>query len=116
MFHELTCAAHEQQARDGFPGIKCRYLSPAQILARLQVTRDIIAGCERQLRMPGGRGARACCQLAPGYRRSLGTIVLCYELTPRVAGAAASVTESQGKELEGYFRAIGVDPIANYAN
>jgi len=46
----------------------------------------------------------------------IGTIVLCYELSPRVAGAVASVTESPGKELEGHFRAIGVDRIANYAN
>ena len=34
LFHEFTCAAREQQARDGFRGSWCRCPVPAQALAR----------------------------------------------------------------------------------
>jgi hypothetical protein len=47
LFHELTCPALEQEARDGFAGTWCRCPVPARILARVQVTRDIIADWER---------------------------------------------------------------------
>jgi len=82
LFHELTCPALEQEARDGFPGTWCRCPVPAQILARVEVTRDIIADCERQLRMPGS-GAPGTPPAAAGVRKVLGAMALDYELSPR---------------------------------
>ncbi len=82
LFHELTCPALEQEARDGFPGTWCRCPVPARILARVQVRRDIIADCERQLRLPGS-GAPGWPPAAAGVRKVLGAMALDYELSPR---------------------------------
>jgi hypothetical protein len=82
LFHELTCPAAEQEARDGFPGTWCRCPVPARILARVQVTRDIIADCERQLRVPGS-GMPCRLPAAAGVRKVLGAMALDYELSSR---------------------------------
>jgi hypothetical protein len=82
LFHELTCPADEQEARDGFPGLWCRCPVPARTLARVQATRDIIADCERQLRMPGSM-APGMLPAAAGVRQVLGAVALGYELSPR---------------------------------
>jgi hypothetical protein len=83
LFHEFTCPAEEQQARDGFPGTWCRCPVPAQILARVQVTRDIIAGCGRQLRRPGSGAPGVLPAAAAGIPKILGAIALSYEQDPR---------------------------------
>jgi hypothetical protein len=82
LFHELTCPALEQEARDGFPGLRCRCPVPARILARVQATRDIIADCEQQLRVPGG-GTPGTPPAAAAVRKVLGAMALDYELSPR---------------------------------
>jgi hypothetical protein len=80
LFHEFTCAAQGQQARDGLPGSWCRCPVPAQTLARGQVTRDIIARCEQQLRQPVRPGTLSRADEIP---KILGAIALPYELDPR---------------------------------
>ena len=82
LFHEFTCPADEQEARDGFRGLWCRCPVPARTLARVQVTRDIVADCERQLRAPGC-GAAGALRAAAGARKVLGAVAAGYELSPR---------------------------------
>jgi hypothetical protein len=82
LFHEFTCPDQEQQPSDGSPGIWCRCPVPAQTLARLQVTRDIIAACERRVRTPGS-GAPGLRPAAAAIPKILGAIALPYELDPR---------------------------------
>ena len=82
LFHEFTCPAQDQRAGSGSPGSWCRCPVPARALARLQVTRDIIAGCERQLRTPGG-GTPGTLPAADQILTILGAIALPYELDPR---------------------------------
>jgi hypothetical protein len=82
LFHELTCPAEEQEARDGFPGTWCRCPVPAAILARVQATRDIVADCERQLRTPGSE-VPGVLPAAAGVRKVLGAVALDYELSRR---------------------------------
>jgi len=82
LFHEFTCPADEQEARDGFQGMWCHCPVPARILARVQVTRDIVADCERQLRVPGS-GAAGVLPATAGARKVLGAVALDYELSPR---------------------------------
>ncbi len=81
LLHELTCPALEQEARDGFPSTWCRCPVPARILAQVEVTRDIIADCERQLRMTGS-GAPGTPPAAAGVGKVLGAMALDYELSP----------------------------------
>jgi hypothetical protein len=82
LFHEFTCAAHEQQARDGFPGSWCRCPVPAQAHARAQAARGIIAGCERQLSTPASR-APGMLAADDGVMKVLGAMALSYEQDPR---------------------------------
>jgi hypothetical protein len=82
LFHEFTCAAHAQQARDGFPDSWCRCPVPAQTLARAQAIRDIIADCERQLSTPGNRSP-SMLQADDEIRKVLGAIALSREQDPR---------------------------------
>jgi hypothetical protein len=82
LFHEFTCPALEQQARDGFPGSWCRCPVPAQVLARVQAARDIIADCERQLRMAGSE-APGMAPATARIQKVLGAMALDYELDPR---------------------------------
>jgi hypothetical protein len=82
LFHEFACSAGKQQARDGFPGSRCRCPVPARALGRCQATRDIIANCERQLRRPG-TGTPGLRPVADQILQVLGAIALPYELDPR---------------------------------
>jgi hypothetical protein len=82
LFHELTCPTQEQQARDGLPASRCRCPLPAQTLTRVQVTRDIIADCGRQLNRTGSR-APGMLPAAEQVPRILGALALAYQQHPR---------------------------------
>jgi hypothetical protein len=82
LFHEFTCPAQEQLAGGVLQGTWCRCPVPARILARVQAARDIIAGCERQLRTAGS-GAPGMPPAAAGIQAVLGAMTLDYELDPR---------------------------------
>jgi hypothetical protein len=83
LFHELTCPAQEQQqASDGCPASWCRCPVPAQILTRVQMTRDIIADCGRQLNRPGSR-APGMLPAAEQVAKILGALALAYQQHPR---------------------------------
>jgi hypothetical protein len=82
LFHEFTCTADAQRAGDGLPGSWCRCPVPAQTLTRGQVTRDIIADCERQLCTPGS-GTPGMLPAADRIPKILGALALSYQQHPQ---------------------------------
>lgn len=61
LFHELTCPADEQEARDGFPGLWCRCPGPGPDPRPGAGDPGIIAGWRRRLACPlAPAGKRPC--------------------------------------------------------
>jgi hypothetical protein len=82
LFHELTCPALEQEASAGFPSLRCRCPALPGSSPRSSMTRDIIADCERRLRVLGSSEAPGTPPAAAGVRKVLGARTLDYELSP----------------------------------
>ena len=76
LFHEFGCPAGEQEARDGLPGTWCACPVPA----RIRAIRDIVAVCERPLRLP--RSGESGMASAAGMIKVLGAVALDYERNP----------------------------------